>query len=96
LRAARLGRSLAAAVTDRFIGVTGGSSSAADSDGGGDSNWTRGLSAGGFDRRWRSILCQKNFRWIERDMTHKKFTHLITGGQFYTSFHKFKPILFSG
>ncbi len=38
LRAARLGRSLAAAVTDRFIGVTGGSSSAADSDGGGDSN----------------------------------------------------------
>ncbi len=60
LRAARLGRILTAAVTDRFIGVTGGSGSAAD--GGGDANRTRGLSAGGFDRRWRSILCQKNFR----------------------------------
>jgi hypothetical protein len=63
LRAARLGRSFTAAVTDRFIGVTGGvTGSAADSGGGGDANRTRGLSAGGFDRRWRSILCQKNFR----------------------------------
>jgi hypothetical protein len=53
---------LTAAVTDRFIGVAGGSGSAADGDGGGDANRTRGLSAGGFDRRLRSILCQKNFR----------------------------------
>jgi len=69
LRAVRLvgsDRIFTAAVTDRFIGVTGGSGSAAE--GGGDSNRTRGLtsrwglSRAGLDRRWRSILCQKNCR----------------------------------